>query len=60
MATWGFSSGITHSDYMMIQGNVDVNPETGLASEVILMLVPKEDFEIQNTWKTVAQKRNRK
>ena len=54
--TWGFSSGITHSDYVMIQGNVDVNPETGLASEVILMLVPKEDFEIQNTWKTVAQR----
>ena len=29
--TWGFSSGIDHSDYVMIQGNVDVNPETGLA-----------------------------
>ena len=54
--TWGFSSGISHSDYVMIQGNIDVNPETGLAREVILMLVPKEDFEIQNTWKTVAQR----
>ena len=54
--TWGFSSGITHSDYIMIQGNIDVNPETGLAKEVILMLIPKEDFEIQNTWKTIAQR----
>ena len=54
--TWGFSSGITHSDYIMAQGNIDVNPETGLAEEVVLMLIPKEDFEIQNTWKTIAQR----
>ncbi|MEH7414916.1 acyl-CoA dehydrogenase family protein [Neobacillus drentensis] len=54
--TWGFSSGINHSDYVMIQGNVGLNPETGLANEVILMLVPKEDFEIQQSWKTVAQR----
>lgn len=54
--TWGFSSGINHSDYVMIQGNVGVNPENGLANEVILMLVPKEDFEIQKSWKTVAQR----
>ena len=54
--TWGFSSGIDHSDYVMIQGNIDVNQETGLAREVLLMLVPKEDFEIQKTWKTVAQR----
>lgn len=54
--TWGFSSGIDHSDYVMIQGNIDVNQETGLAREVLLLLVPKEDFEIQKTWKTVAQR----
>ena len=54
--TWGFSSGITHSDYIMAQGNIGVDPETGLPQEVVLMLIPKEDFEIQNTWKTVAQK----
>ena len=53
---WGFSSGITHSDYIMAQGNIDVDPETGLPKEVILMLIPKEDFEIQNTWKTIAQR----
>ena len=54
--TWGFSSGITHSDYIMAQGNIDVDPETGLPREIILMLIPKEDFEIQNTWKTIAQR----
>ena len=57
--TWGFSSGVGHSDYVMIQGNIDVNQETGLAREVLLMLVRKEDFEIQHTWKTIAQKGNR-
>ena len=54
--TWGFSSGITHSDYIMAQGNIGVDPETGLPQEVILMLIPKEDFEVQNTWKTIAQR----
>ncbi|WP_428911527.1 acyl-CoA dehydrogenase family protein [Niallia sp. Krafla_26] len=54
--TWGFSSGITHSDYIMAQGNLNVNPETGLPSDIILMLIPKEDFKVQNTWKTVAQR----
>ncbi|MDR7236387.1 acyl-CoA dehydrogenase family protein [Neobacillus drentensis] len=54
--TWGFSSGIEHSDYVMIQGNIDVNPANGIAREVLMLLVPKEDFEIQKTWKTVAQK----
>lgn len=52
---WGFSSGIDHSDWVMIQGNIDVNQD-GLAREVLLMLIPKEDFQIQKTWKTVAQK----
>ena len=28
--TWGFSSGITHSDYIMAQGNIGVDPETGI------------------------------
>ena len=32
--TWGFSSGITHSDYVMVQGNIDVNPETGLPKKL--------------------------
>lgn len=53
---WGYSSGIDHSDYIMAQANVDVDPETGLAKEVIMMLIPKEDFEIKNTWDTIAQR----
>ena len=57
--TWGFSSGITHSDYIMAQGNIGVDPETGLPREIILMLIPKEDFVVQNTWKTDCSKRNR-
>ena len=27
--TWGFSSGITHSEYVMVQGYVDVDPKQG-------------------------------
>ncbi len=40
----------------MIQANIDVNPENGVAREVLMMMVPKEDFEILDSWKTVAQK----
>jgi 3-hydroxy-9,10-secoandrosta-1,3,5(10)-triene-9,17-dione monooxygenase len=53
---WGYSSGINHSDYIMAQANLNVNPETGLAENVIMMLIPKEDFEIQNTWNVIAQR----
>lgn len=52
---WGYSSGIDHSDYIMIQGNIDADQD-GEIDEYVFMLVPKSDFEIQQTWKTVAQK----
>ena len=51
---WGYSSGIDHGEWVMVMGFSDVNPEDGVASEVLMMMVPKEDFEIQKTWKTVA------
>ncbi|MFJ8063663.1 acyl-CoA dehydrogenase family protein [Psychrobacillus sp. NPDC096426] len=53
---WGFSSGIDHSDWVMVMGFVDLNPDTGAPSEVLMMMVPKEDIVVQNTWKTVATK----
>jgi 3-hydroxy-9,10-secoandrosta-1,3,5(10)-triene-9,17-dione monooxygenase len=53
---WGYSSGIDHSEWVMVMGFCDVNPENGAPSEVLMMMVPKEDFEIQKTWKTVAQR----
>ena len=51
---WGYSSGINHGEWVMVMGFVDVNPDNGAPGEVLMMLVPKEDYEIQNTWKTVA------
>ena len=51
---WGFSSGIDHGEWVMVMGFVDVDPSDGAANEVLMMMVPKEDFEIQKTWKTVA------
>lgn len=53
---WGYSSGINHGEWVMLMGFVDVNPENGAPSEVLMMMVPKEDYEIQKTWKTVAQR----
>ncbi len=52
---WGFSSGIEHSDYIMAQANIGMNPD-GTAQEVLLILVPKSDFKVLDTWKTVAQR----
>ena len=46
---WGYSSGIDHSDWIQVQANLD-------AENVIMMLIPKEDFEIEHDWNTVAQK----
>lgn len=37
-------------------GFVDVNPNNGAPGEVLMMMVPKEDIEVLNTWKTVATK----
>ncbi|MEH7414917.1 acyl-CoA dehydrogenase family protein [Neobacillus drentensis] len=51
---WGFSSGIEHSDWVMVMGFVDVDPSDGAPKEVLMMMVPKEDIEVQKTWKTVA------
>lgn len=53
---WGYSSGINHGDWVMVMCFSDVDPEDGSPKEVLMMMVPKEDFEIQNTWKTVATK----
>ena len=53
---WGFSSGINHGEWVMVMGFVDVNPTYGAPNEVLMMMVPKEDFEIQNRWKTIATK----
>ena len=52
---WGFSSGIDHSDWVLIQGNIDVN-EDGAAKEIVLILVHKSDFNIQKTWNTIGQR----
>ncbi|WP_428908082.1 hypothetical protein [Niallia sp. Krafla_26] len=51
---WGYSSGINHGEWVMVMGFVDVNPENGAPGEILMMMVPKEDYEIQHTWKTVA------
>ncbi|MGE8081895.1 acyl-CoA dehydrogenase family protein [Peribacillus loiseleuriae] len=52
---WGFSSGVDHCDWVLIQGNIDLNQD-GEAKEIVAMLVPKSDFKIQKTWKTIAQR----
>ncbi|MEH7245961.1 acyl-CoA dehydrogenase family protein [Neobacillus niacini] len=51
---WGYSSGIDHGEWVMVMGFVDVDPADGIPNEILMMMVPKEDFEIQKTWKTVA------
>ena len=40
----------------MVMGFVDVDPTNGLPNEVLLMIVPREDIEVQNSWKTIATK----
>ena len=42
--TWGFSSGITHSDYIMAQGNIGVDPETGLATRSCINVNSERGF----------------
>ncbi|MEH7254662.1 acyl-CoA dehydrogenase family protein [Neobacillus niacini] len=52
---WGFSSGINHSDWIMI--SVVMGPERVYDSpQYMMMLVPKSDFTIIDTWETIAQK----
>ncbi|MEH7114177.1 acyl-CoA dehydrogenase family protein [Neobacillus niacini] len=52
---WGFSSGINHSDWIMI--STVVGPERSYDSpQYLMMLVPKSDFTIKDTWETIAQK----
>ena len=53
---WGFSSGIDHGEWVMVMGFVDVIQADGSPGEVLMMMVPKEDIEVQKTWKTVATK----
>jgi alkylation response protein AidB-like acyl-CoA dehydrogenase len=51
---WGYSSGIDHAEWVMVMGFVDVKQNGGTPSEILMMMVPKEDYQIQKTWKTVA------
>jgi alkylation response protein AidB-like acyl-CoA dehydrogenase len=53
---WGFSSGINHGEWVMVMGFVDVDPTNGAPNEVLMMMVPREDIEVQNSWKTIATK----
>jgi len=48
---WLFSSGIHACDWVIIVGRI---PKENLPPDSWFMLVPKEEFEIQDTWKTVG------
>lgn len=52
---WGFSSGIDHSDWAMLFGSVPAQ-EKGAPPYAMMMLVPKKDYTILDTWHTVAQR----
>ncbi|MED4751975.1 acyl-CoA dehydrogenase family protein [Brevibacillus choshinensis] len=52
---WGFSSGIDHSDWAMIFAHA-VSEDANEAPKAMMMLIPKRDFTILPTWKTIAQR----
>lgn len=51
---WGFSSGIDHVDWVLLGGLIF--GEEGQPPEYRTFLVPKEDFEIVDTWHTMGLK----
>lgn len=46
---WGFGSGCTHAD-VMVAGCLILESETAAPSEVIYILAPASQFEIEDTW----------
>ena len=52
---WGFSSGVDHSDWAMLFGSVSPRKE-GEPPHAMMMLVPRSDYTILETWDTVAQR----
>ncbi|WP_400164520.1 acyl-CoA dehydrogenase family protein [Brevibacillus sp. TJ4] len=53
--TWGFSSGVDHSGWAMLFGSVPSEKE-GEPPYSMMMLVPKQDYTILDSWDTVAQR----
>jgi 3-hydroxy-9,10-secoandrosta-1,3,5(10)-triene-9,17-dione monooxygenase len=56
---WPFASGCLHCDWALLGAHVPPDPATaapGAAPEWRMYLVPKEDYEILDTWHTVGLK----
>jgi 3-hydroxy-9,10-secoandrosta-1,3,5(10)-triene-9,17-dione monooxygenase len=54
---WPWASGIDHCDWAMLAGIVtDQPPREGAPPDLRLFLIPREDFEIADTWFVAGQR----
>ncbi|MEB3100089.1 acyl-CoA dehydrogenase family protein [Ferviditalea candida] len=52
---WGYSSGVDHSDWAMLYTGIETNEPVEMP-KIVMMVVPRSDYTVLDTWKTTAQK----